>query len=492
MEIKKVLLFRPPHLTDFGNDINPLPPIGLGYLASVLKRASYEVVIYDSLIEYWNKPRKAYKHFEVIGPSIEEMRVFFLENQYDVVGVSILFSNQHFLAMQAVDVIRECLPDAKIIVGGPHVSVMTAEVMENKNIDYAVIGEGEESIIHVLQNIENDFDEQKFDGVAYRKNDKVIIKEKSKFIKNIDSIPFPAWELMHIDKYFSLSASHGMRTSPRFMPIMTSRGCPAKCVFCSAKKVWGMHFRARSVENIISEMKILKEKYGIEEIMFEDDNVTNNVPRAKKLFQAMIDSKLNFKWDTPNGVAVWTLSPPLLDLMKASGCFKLNIAIESGSQDVIDGVINKPLQLKKIPQILEYARSIGLNVSAFFIAGLPGETKKQIKQTFKFAIDNKLFEPHVSIATPYMGTKLYDICKDNNLFAREYSVEELYLGSYIIETNEWTHEELKTLVQKGYEDMQDAKIIAATEGFALVQRLKRLLRPYLGNLWHLVKKKYVK
>ena len=125
------------------------------------------------------------------------------------------------------------------------------------------------------------------------------------FDPDLDSIPFPAYHLMELDKYFGLDTSHGMRHRTRFSPIITSRGCPAKCTFCSANRVWGDNYRLRSVDNVIEEMRILKHEYNIEELMFEDDNVTANPERAKALFSRMIEEEFHFAWDTPNGVGIW-------------------------------------------------------------------------------------------------------------------------------------------------------------------------------------------
>jgi len=251
-----------------------------------------------------------------------------------------------------------------------------------------------------------------------------------------------------MEKYIGLKDSHGTRRKERFSPIVTSRGCPARCTFCSAYRVWGRKYRTRSPENVISEMKQIKEKYGIEELMFEDDNLTMNPIRAERIFDLMIQEKLNFVWDTPNGVAVFALNERLIDKMKESGCYTLNLALESGSQYVLDNIIKKPVRLDKAKTLAKYAKSIGLNVGLYLIMGLPGETELQIAESFKLAKELEIYSPFISIATPYPGTELYEICKKNNYLKSDFSLDDLFIKSYSISTPAWDGEKLKRIVEK--------------------------------------------
>lgn len=458
-QIKTALLLRPPHLTRKGSyDINPLPPIGLGYLAASLAGIGVDVSIYDSLVEYWDRPWPDHDAaHSYIGPDMDTLEALLRERAPDLVGVSAIFSNQHRLAQQVCALVKKVNPATPVVVGGGHATVMPREVLQDPNVDYVVLGEGEESLRDIVRHLNGEFAAEDFDGVGFKRGGELVITPKTRFIEDLDAIPFPAWDRMELDKYFGLSSSHGMRHRERFMPIITSRGCPAKCVFCSAHQVWGRHFRFRSVENVAEEMRILRERYGIEEIMFEDDNLTANVGRAKRLFQAMIDGGLGFVWDTPNGVAAWALDEEMLGLMKDSGCIKLNLAIESGSQKILKHVIRKPLSLVRAARLIRQARELGLEVSAFFIVGLPGETLADIDQTFQFARDNKLWQSHFSLATPYPGSELYRLCSDNKYFTKGYATEELYLWSYLIETPDWSAQELKEHIDRRVKELRECQ-----------------------------------
>jgi len=252
-----------------------------------------------------------------------------------------------------------------------------------------------------------------------------------------------------MEKYFGLKSSHGERRRKRFSPIITSRGCPAKCTFCSAYAVWGRGFRTRSPENVIQELKQLKQLYGIEEIMFEDDNLTLNPKRAEKIFDLMIREQLNMEWDTPNGVAAWTLNENLLDKMKESGCHSLNFALESGNQHILDTVIKKPLNLNRVKPLVRYAQRIGLDVGIFLVVGMPGETEEQVWDSFRMAVQLGIYTPHISIATPYPGSELYDLCKERKLFRPDFSLNDLYIRSFSISTDELDVQKLKKILADG-------------------------------------------
>jgi magnesium-protoporphyrin IX monomethyl ester (oxidative) cyclase len=272
---------------------------------------------------------------------------------------------------------------------------------------------------------------------------------KTKFITDLDRLPFPARHLLNMEGYFGLEHSHGTRRRKRFSPIVTSRGCPARCTFCSAYKVWGRKFRQRSPENVIAEMKHIKEKYGIEEIMFEDDNTTLNLKRAERIFDLMIEEKINFVWDTPNGVAAFALNENLIDKIKASGCYKLNLALESGNQFVLDNIVKKPLKLERAKQLIKYAQSIGLDVGIFLIMGMPGETREQMWDSFRLAKDLGIYTPFISIATPYPGSELYDICRESKYIPDGFSLDDLFIRSFSISTVDWSGEDIKAILRQG-------------------------------------------
>lgn len=449
-KIRKILLFIPPALTFKDRlDVNPLPPLGLGYLGAVLENAGIEVKIVDCLMEGWSKRVEVAENIIRVGLSFDEIEDIIRSCSPDIVGVNNLFTKQRENAHKIYELAKRVDRSIVTIAGGAHPTVLPELALSDKNVDFVVLGEGEDTIIDLIKVIEGKSDISALDGVGYKENGQIRIIPKTRFIMELDRIPFPARHLLNMEQYFGLKASHGTRRRKRFSPIITSRGCPAKCTFCSAHKVWGRKFRYRSPENVIAEMRHIKERYGIEEIMFEDDNVTLNLKRAEKIFDLMIEEKLNLVWDTPNGVAAFALNENLISKMKASGCCKLNLALESGNQYVLDNIIKKPLKLERSKQLIRYAKKIGLNVGIFLIMGMPGETKEQMWESLYLAKELGISSPFISIATPYPGSELYDICRENKYIADDFSLDDLFIRSFTISTGNWTEAELKEIYEQG-------------------------------------------
>lgn len=450
MKINKVLLVAPPAFTFKGSrDINPLPPMGLGYLASILEGMGIEVKILDCLIHGWDHKEEVNENIIRVGLSDTEIEDQITSFSPDMVGVNCQFSRQYKIYHKIFSLAKKVNQNCIVLAGGAHTSVCPEEVLNDPNCDFVLIGEAEKSLENLVLALNRDAEFNQIDGLGWKYNGTVNINHKKNMISELDSIPFPAYHLMELDKYFGIDASHGIRHKDRFSPIITSRGCPAKCTFCSAHRVWGNLNRLRSVDNVIEEMKLLKNVYNIEELMFEDDNVSANPKRAKELFRRMIDEKFNFIWDTPNGIGAWSMDEEMIDLMKQSGCVKLNFPVESGSQRVLTNIIRKPLNLEKVKRLTEYCQKIGLDYSMFLVIGLPGEKKSEMWESYKFAGACKCYNPHISVATPYPGTKLYEECIAKGYFSRPFSLDDLFIRSFLIKTPEWNEDDLRKMLIYG-------------------------------------------
>lgn len=450
MKFNKLLLMVPPAFTMKNwREINPLPPMGLGYLASIAERLGVEVKILDCLMLGYDQEEYVSENLIRLGLTETEIKEQIMQFKPDMVGINCQFSRQHMIYHQIFSLIKKIDRQIIVVAGGSHTTVCPKDVLSDDNCDYIFIGEAEESFHNFILSLQQGTDISHIDGLGWKDNDKLNLNQKLGFVKVLDSLPFPAYHLMELDKYFGIYASHGKRHKKRFCPIITSRGCPAKCSFCSANKVWGNHYRMRSVENVLEEMRLLKDKYGIEEIMFEDDNVTANPQRAKELFSKMVTENFNFVWDTPNGVGVWSMDEEMIDLMKKSGCIMLNFPVESGSQRVLKDIIKKPLNLEKVKELIKYCKKIGLDHSMFLVIGMPGEKLSDIWESFKFAAECGCFFPHVSVATPYPGSELYENCVNNGYFSRPFSLDDLFIRSFLISTPDWNEKDLKKILLKG-------------------------------------------
>lgn len=450
-KVKKALLIFPPCFTSTKIlDVNPLPPLGLAYIGAILEKRGVEVKIFDCLAEGFDKQVfvPEYNLYR-IGSSFEEIKKLIEDFQPDMVGVNNIFSLQRHNAHEVYRITKMVNPEIITVAGGAHPTSMPELVISDGDVDFVVLGEGEGAFEELLEGLEGKKDFETIDGIGFQRNGTIRINPKTKFVDDVDALPFPARHLLNWDKYYGLEVSHGVRHRRKFSPIVTSRGCPAKCTFCSAYKVWGRAFRARSPENVIAEMKEMIEKFGIEEIVFEDDNLTLDPKRAERIFDLMVEEKLNLVWDTPNGVAGWTLTPELLEKMKASGCVRLNFPIESANPEVLKHIIRKPLKLEKVGPLVEHARKIKLPIGFFFVIGMPGETEDQIWDSYRFARKHGVYNPHVSIATPYPGTELYEIALKNNYLREGYTMDDLFIRSFPISTPEISREKLQQIFNAG-------------------------------------------
>jgi magnesium-protoporphyrin IX monomethyl ester (oxidative) cyclase len=461
--IQKILLIRPPLTISSYESKSLVCPLGLGYVASVLEN-SYEVRILDCLAEGFDNELRN-DRFITYGTSLKDIKSKIEEFRPDIVGVSCLFSMQFCHALSVCQIAKEVDPGLITIMGGNHPSASPEGVLENLAVDFVVIGEAEESIIQLLEAIEKNGDFSLIDGLGYKENNNIIINPKIRFIHDLDNISFPSRHLLPMEIYFKINRPHGMdaRGSPN-TNIITSRGCPARCIFCSIHTVFGSGYRARTPENVLAEIELLKREYGIKEIQFEDDNLTLDKERAKRIFTGMIEKNMNIAWTTPNGVALWALDDEIIKLMKESGCWHLALGIESGDQEVLEKIIGKPLRLEKIKSLIEQMARLKIRTTSFFVLGFPGESAEQMKKTLKFAASLPTDDINFYFATPYPGTRLCRISKEQNLLKPDFNLADLKVSEVNILPRDISVSQLKRMVAKAI----------------LLFRLKRLLkRPHI-------------
>lgn len=200
-----------------------------------------------------------------------------------------------------------------------------------------------------------------------------------------------------------------MSMRPPRANLVSSRGCFGQCVFCSVHNVFRHVWRGRSSENVLDEIEILKKEYHIGEIAFQDDNISMNPQRMEEICDGIIDRKLNIRWCTPNGIAIWTLNEKLIDKMKESGCYKLTFGIESGCLETQKFIRKSQINLDRAKEIIKYCNKKGIWTHSAFIIGFPYETLGQIYETINYAVSTDLDMATFWISTPYPGTDLYDI-----------------------------------------------------------------------------------
>ncbi len=448
--VNKVLLIQPPaFVLKDKSDMNPNVPLGIAYVAATLEKSGYQVKIIDAFLEGLEQEYLYDNERVLIGLNREQIEREIKDFAPDVVGISSLFTMQRKNAHMVCEIVKNVSEQIIVIMGGAHPTAEPELVLKDKNVDYVVLGEGEMVMGGLLQRLDQRKDVSNIGGLAFRDGDKIIVNRNREFIKDLDALPFPARHLLPMHKYFQFKKSHGINKKSPYASIVTSRGCPFGCTFCSTHTVWGKKYRYRSAGNVLKEIRHLVDTYGIKELLFEDDNLTLNKPRAIEIFDGMVKQGFNLVWRTPNGIAVSTLDEKLLLKMKESGCYQLGIPVESGSQRVLNEIIKKPVLLTNLPRIVKFARKIGIDIVLFLIVGMPGETIEEMKKTFRFSRSLGIFDKqHISIATPYPGSELYDICLKNGYFSKDFHFDRLSIRNVNIETGEWKKQDILDLIKR--------------------------------------------
>jgi len=386
-------------------DFTPEMPLGLGYLASTLLQAGFKVSIIDCLGEALNK-RTVENGLYTLGLTIPEVQDRIREEKPDLIGIACMFSSRFQIVKKIAEAAKTIDYTVQVVVGGIHPTIRPFEVLAESSVDFAVLGEGESTILNLAMGRSP----EEMDGVAYKDSGEIHVNPKTRYIEDLDTIPFPARHLFN-PEYFQESRRGLFRNTVYSRnTVITSRGCPNHCSFCGSHSQWGYKWRARSPENVVQELKQFKEAYGIRHVSFDDDNLTLNRKRMVDLCNLMIQEKLDLKWDTPNGVSIITLDRELLSLMKKAGCYSLTLAVESGDPYILKNVIKKPLTLKKAKTIAHDCKKVGIEPHGFFVIGMVGDCSVTLRNSLDFLRTLPLNDVGVFIAKPYPDTELYNEC----------------------------------------------------------------------------------
>lgn len=424
----KMLFCHPSQKVSFdGVKARPMvgPPLGILMVAGYLREAGVvdAIEVYDARMS--GKLRNEDSGKVIFGDTSEEVAARIKVAEADVIGISNMFSSQIEQAYEMADIARLVSPNATIVIGGPHVTVDPMEALSRSSIDYVVMGEGEERMAQLLQALAAN-EPVNVEGVVGREADMLLLRSNPRarisFLKSLDDLPLPAYDLVNMKSYFDL-AHKGY--SPRFrewgnraISMITSRGCPHKCVFCSIQTTMGYKFRPHSTDYVQRHIQHLRDEYGVDFIHFEDDNFTHNTERYDSIIDFLIALDTNIGWDTPNGVRGDVWDRQRVRNAKKSGCQFLTVAIESAVQSVLDNVVRKQLDISKADEMIRYCSEEKLRLHAFYIVGFPGETIENMRETLEFALDRYWrygVMPFLQPLIPIPGTEVYDTIIEEGL-----------------------------------------------------------------------------
>jgi anaerobic magnesium-protoporphyrin IX monomethyl ester cyclase len=393
MASNTVVLINPPVslAQRYGSDMQKFgavsEPLGLAYIAGYLEHHNVPVRIIDAA---------------ALNLTADQVVADLTQHQERVIGLTILTTT--FSVVQGLcQKIRAAIPEALIVLGGPHVSALPERTLQEiSHADVACMGEGEQTMLE-LARIADQADLSGLMGICFRRDDGLVVRNAERpFIKDLDTIPPPARHLLPIDKYH-LTASRVSGSA--FCPtIIVARGCPFGCTYCS--RTFGRTFRAHSIERIMSEIEYLVETYDIRQLNIEADTLTVKKSFLRALCEAFIERGLATRIHWTCESRVDTVDADILALMRKAGCWQISYGVETGSQRLLD-LINKGVTLAQVEQAFRLTKAVGISIRGFFMLGLPTETRSESMATIAFAKKLDPLWAQFTITVPYPGTAMF-------------------------------------------------------------------------------------
>ncbi|MCS7103573.1 MAG: B12-binding domain-containing radical SAM protein [Candidatus Korarchaeum sp.] len=403
-------------------------PLGLAYLASIAREEGYEVNIFD---------------FSSLNSDLDSSRSLLKGFDPDVIGISST-TPATYDAYEIARISKELNENAIVIVGGPHTTFLPTYTLRNcPFIDVVVRGEGEESFRESLRALErSDLDLRSLRevrGISYREpSGEIRHNPPRQVVSELDYLPMPAYDLIDWHLYEIGKLRYGV--------VMTSRGCPFNCIFCSSSLQFGKIWRAHSVSRVIEELRILREDFRVREIEFLDDTFTLNRRRAREICESIVREGIDLSWSASSRVN--TFDRETVEAMKKAGAHTVYFGIESGTQKVLD-FIGKGIRLSQAADAVKLAAKYGLKALGSFVIGFPIETREDIERTISFAKKLNVDYAQFTVATPYPGTRLWNFAIKNKLLAtlnwRLYTTVNVVMRSLYMTMNQ-----IQSMLVKAY------------------------------------------
>ena len=387
--MKKVLLLNP--YAEYARGVSRgaiYPPTGLCYIASFLTQKGIEVLVVDA---------------DMLQVKREKLLNLVAAEDPEVIGIS---SNVVTVkaAMDLARNIKAEFPGKTLVCGGPMPSSLPSLFLET--FDVVVVGEGELTMYEIVKGKKL----ERIEGIVFKRGKKVFRTKRRKLISNLDSLPFPAWNLLIPSlKHYRVRC----RRKP-VAPMITSRGCPYRCVYCN-KSVFGYAYRSRTPQNLVKEIEWLLDNFGVKEIHILDDNFTLDLKRVEKFLDMVIEGRYDVSFTCQTGIRADRITERIIAKMKKAGFYRVGIGVESGDEEVLK-LIGKDLKLEDVRKTVKMLKEFGIQTKSFFMLGLPGENLRKMKKTIDFALELNPLIATFAITTPFPHTKLYEYIKRHGKF----------------------------------------------------------------------------
>ncbi len=377
---------------------NKTPALGIASIASVLEKNGYSVKILDAFALEMEK---------------EEILKSVLREDPKIVGITSVTLNSN-IAMEILKSIKKRNKEIITVYGGPHATFMYEEILKKSFIDFVVVGEGEYTMLELCNFLLKGKGKlQRIKGICFKHNKKIVKTKARPLIKDLDELPFPAYHLLPLDHY---QPNAYLDTRRKFCSIMTSRGCPYNCLFCTTPKLWG-NWRCRSVPKVCEELLLLYEKYKVSQLFIKDDEFTVNRKRVEKICDFIIKNKLDIVWECLGRVN--DVNDKILKKMYKAGCRSISYGVESGYEDGLRK-LRKGITLNQVRKAVKLTQKNGIIVNTSFLLGLPWESSTEIRKTINFAKSLGSDIIYFNLLVPYPGSDIRKIIEEKKLFS-EYS-----------------------------------------------------------------------
>lgn len=435
-------------------------PLNLAYLASVAINKGHTVQIIDGEVENLSKDEMV-NRIEAFKP--------------DILGLSATTPFYH-LSLELASDIKKSNPVQKIVIGGSHIT-MVKEKAFDKVFDYGVIGEGEMIWSELLDHINGTGKKiSEIKGLLYHSDDKVIFTGNQELISDLDTIPIPARHLLKNNEY-KIGTIRGIK---RFTTIMTSRGCPFKCIFCSTK-TFGQRVRRRKLANVINEIKSVISDFGIRHFIFLDDTLTLDRKYILELCDMLEKEKISITFE--GSTCASYLDEELMKAMARNGLVKLAFGLETVNQETRK-LIKKVIPLESYPEANRLARKYGVETLNSIVLGLPNENKEMMKNTLQYVEKARdIQNVTITIATPYPGTEMYDMAEKGEfglkILSKDFS-KYVRFDRAVMESENVSAKELVNLQNDGFFNVYSAwwriiPVFRKSGFFGLVLTFSRLI-----------------
>lgn len=420
----KILLVFPPITIPCGAMKRCVPPLGLCYIAAVLRKEGFDVSIFDTVVEgYDAESANEDNSLMTYGLDTDSIRKRIEAEKPDIVGISTIFSTDLHNLYNVAGIVKKIDQNILVVAGGLHPTIYPKEVLSESikdgasTIDLIIRGEGEWRMLELLKNLMDNKIDLSSDGLCGWHEGELFINFDQARIEDIDALPFPAYDLVPLEKYFNINVPFSpVPQGKRVLPVLTSRGCPIGCNFCASTNMYHKYI-TRSPDNIMQELTELKKRYDIDEVQFVDDNLTLDKNRAIELFNKMCGSGL--MWCTPNGTMINALNEDIIGLMQKSGLYQITLSIDSASVKSLKNCHNKPVRIDSIPALVKKANDLGIFSHGTLVVGMPGESMSDIIESLDFVYSLDLTSLSVFIAAAIPGSVLYHVALDNHFITKQ-------------------------------------------------------------------------